>query len=305
MSVVAMTAVAPILWGTTYLTATTLLIGGHPLLTAAVRALPAGILLLLIGRRLPRGSWWWKSAVLGALNIGGFFAFLFVAADRLPGGVAAVVGGIQPLLVAVLASRLLAEKLTGRVVAAGVAGVTGVALIVVRAAGGLDAIGVAAALLGAVSMALGVVLTKAWSHDHPPLMVTAWQLLAGGLILAALVAVFEPLPEQPPTLTNIAGYAYLTLIGTALAYAVWFRGVAALPARVPAFLGLLSPVVALTIGGLVAGETLTPTQVCGVVLVFVAVAAVVAGEVRRGSRPALVSADRSGIGRGRIGNRDV
>lgn len=305
MRAVAATAVAPILWGTTYITSTTLLLADHPLLTATVRALPAGILLLLIGRRLPHGSWWWKAAVLGALNIAGFFAFLFIAADRLPGGVAAVVGGIQPLLVAVLASRLLAEKLTGRVVAAGAAGVTGVALIVLRAAGGLDAIGVAAALLGAVSMALGVVLTKAWSHDHPPLVVTAWQLIAGGLILAALVAVFEPLPEQPPTLTNIAGYAYLTLIGTALAYAVWFRGVAALPARVPAFLGLLSPVVALTIGGLIAGETLTPTQVCGVVLVFVAVAAVLAGEVPRGSRRALVSAERSGIDRGRIGNRDV
>ncbi|MFJ6678588.1 EamA family transporter [Microbacterium sp. NPDC091382] len=305
MRAVAATAVAPILWGTTYITSTTLLLADHPLLTATVRALPAGILLLLIGRRLPHGSWWWKAAVLGALNIAGFFAFLFIAADRLPGGVAAVVGGIQPLLVAVLASRLLAEKLTGRVVAAGAAGVTGVALIVLRAAGGLDAIGVAAALLGAVSMALGVVLTKAWSHDHPPLVVTAWQLIAGGLILAALVAVFEPLPEQPPTLTNIAGYAYLTLIGTALAYAVWFRGVAALPARVPAFLGLLSPVVALTIGGLISRETLTPTQVCGVVLVFVAVAAVLAGEVPRGSRRALVSAERSGIDRGRIGNRDV
>lgn len=283
-SAVAITAVAPILWGTTYLTATTLLIADHPVLTATVRALPAGILLLTIGRRLPRGSWWWKSVVLGALNIGGFFAFLFIAADRLPGGVAAVVGGIQPLLVAVLASRLLAEKLTGRVVAAGIAGVTGVALIVLRAAGGLDAIGVAAALLGAVSMALGVVLTKAWSSEHPPLLVTAWQLVAGGLILAALVAVFEPLPEQPPTLTNIAGYVYLTLIGTALAYALWFRGIAALPARVPAFLGLLSPVVALSIGGLIAGETLTLTQGCGVVLVFASVAAVIGGVSGRGRR---------------------
>lgn len=284
MSVVAMTAVAPILWGTTYITSTTLLIGGHPLLTATVRALPAGILLLLIGRRLPRGSWWWKSAVLGALNIGGFFAFLFIAADRLPGGVAAVVGGIQPLLVAVLASRLLAEKLTGRLLAAGVAGVIGVALIVLRAAGGLDAIGIVAALLGAVSMALGVVLTKVWASEHPPLVVTAWQLAAGGIVLAALTAAFEPLPAQPPTLTNLAGYTYLSLIGTALAYALWFRGIAALPTRVPAFLGLLSPVVALAIAGLAAHETLTPAQVVGVALVFASVVTVISGAARHGVR---------------------
>lgn len=183
-----------------------------------------------------------------------------------------------------LASRLLDEKLTGRVVAAGVAGMIGVALIVLRAAGGLDAIGVAAALMGAVSMALGVVWTKAWASEHPPLVVTAWQLVAGGVVLAALTAAFEPLPEQPPTLTNIAGYAYLTLIGTALAYALWFRGIAALPTRVPAFLGLLSPVVALATGGLVAHETLTLAQAGGVALVFASVVTVIGGAVRHGAR---------------------
>lgn len=285
MSAVAVTAVAPILWGTTYITSSALLIADHPLLTATVRALPAGILLLVIGQRLPAGSWWWKSTVLGALNIAGFFAFLFVAADRLPGGVAAVVvGGVQPLLVAVLASRLLAETLTRRVVAAGVAGVIGVALIVLRAAGGLDGIGVAAALLGAVSMALGVVLAKAWASEHPPLVVTAWQLVAGGIVLATLTAAFEPLPAQPLTVTNLAGYTYLSLIGTALAYALWFRGIAALPTRVPAFLGLLSPVVALAIGGLVAHETLTLAQAGGVALVFASVATVIGGAVRHGAR---------------------
>ncbi|CAL4859042.1 EamA family transporter [Microbacterium sp. MM2322] len=274
--VIALTAVAPVLWGTTYITSTTFLVPGHPLLTATVRALPAGLVLLAIGRRMPRGSWWWRSAVLGGLNIAGFFAFLFIAADRLPGGVAAVVGGIQPLLVAVLASLLLSERLTGKVVAAGIGGVVGVALIVLRSAGGLDAIGIAAAILGAVSMALGVVLTKKWSSDLPPLVVTAWQLIAGGVILAALTAAFEPLPSEAFTLTNVAGYAYLTLIGTALAYVLWFRGIAQLPTRIPAFLGLLSPVVALAIGGLVAHESLTLTQAGGVALVFLSVLAVIA-----------------------------
>ena len=35
-----------------------------------IRCLPAGILLLLAVRRLPRGAWWWRSAVLGALTVG-------------------------------------------------------------------------------------------------------------------------------------------------------------------------------------------------------------------------------------------
>ncbi|MHC5794935.1 EamA family transporter [Lacisediminihabitans sp. FW035] len=269
------TAVPPMLWGTTYYTSTTFLIENHPLLTASLRALPAGLILLCIGRRLPRGAWWWKSAVLGLLNIGVFFALLFVAAERLPGGVAAVVGGIQPLLVAVLASRLVSERLNGTVIAAGAGGVVGVALIVLRAQAGLDPIGVSAALLGAVSMAIGVVLAKRWSDGQTPIVTTSWQLIGGGIFLVLLTTIFEPLPSSAPTLGNIAGYAYLTLAGTALAYPLWFRGITLLPTRVPAFLGLLSPIVALTIGGIAAGETLTWTQAAGVALVFLSVAAVI------------------------------
>ncbi|MCC4908640.1 EamA family transporter [Microbacterium sp. cx-59] len=285
LTVILATALAPMLWGTTYFTSTTFLIGGHPLLTATIRALPAGLVLLLIARRRPRGQWWLRSAVLGVLNIGAFFALLFVAADRLPGGVAAVVGGIQPLLVAVLASRLLAERLSGAVIAAGAGGVTGVALIVLQSASGLDPIGIAAALLGAVSMSAGVVLTKRWSVDQPAVALTAWQLLAGGLVLAALTAVFEPLPSVAPTPVNIAGYLYLTLIGTALAYLLWFRGLAALPTRIPAFLGLLSPLVALAIGVTLAYETLTWTQAAGVALVLISIGAVIASSGRTARVP--------------------
>jgi probable blue pigment (indigoidine) exporter len=268
------------LWGTTYYTSTTFLIGDHPLLTANLRALPAGLILLCIGRRLPRGAWWWKSAVLGVLNIGVFFAFLFVAADRLPGGVAAVVGGIQPLLIAVLGSRVLSECLGGRVIAAGAGALVGVALIVLRSHAGLDPIGIAAAVLGAVSMAIGVVLTKKWSDGQPPIVTTSWQLIAGGVFLAAVTIILEPLPVKAPSLSNIAGYAYLTLVGTALAYLLWFRGIKLLPTRIPAFLGLLSPIVALAIGGIAARETLTWVQVAGVALVFLSVATVITGSAQ-------------------------
>ncbi|MFD0382890.1 hypothetical protein ACFQ2B_12385 [Streptomyces stramineus] len=82
--------------------ATELLSPGRPLLAAVVRALPVGLPLLLITRRLPSGSWWWCSPVPGALNVGAFFALLFVAAYRLPGGVAATIGAVQDLVVALL-----------------------------------------------------------------------------------------------------------------------------------------------------------------------------------------------------------
>lgn len=132
MRSVAITALAPLSWGTTYLVTSQLLPAGRPLLAAVLRALPAGLLLLALTRTLPRGAWWWKAPVLGGLNIGVFFALLFVAAYRLPGGVAATIGAVQPLIVAVLASRLVGEALTLRRVLAGAAGMAGVALLCFR-----------------------------------------------------------------------------------------------------------------------------------------------------------------------------
>lgn len=76
------------------------------MLAACVRAWPVGIVFVLWPRRLPTGAWWCRSAVLGTLNIGAFFALLFVAAFRLPGGVAATAGAIQPLVAAAIAATL-------------------------------------------------------------------------------------------------------------------------------------------------------------------------------------------------------
>lgn len=269
------TALAPIAWGSTYLVTTELLPPDRPLLDATLRALPAGLLLLALSRRRPHGSWWCKALVLGTLNIGAFFAMLFIAATLLPGGVAATVGAIQPLLVAVLASRMLGERLTARTLVAGSAGLAGVALLVLQAQARLDPLGVAAALGGAGSMALGAVLSKRWGRPESLVALTSWQLIAGGLVLAPLTLLIEGVPVQPLTATNIGGFVYLALIGTAVAYLLWFRGLQKLPASTTAFLGLLSPVVAVLLGWAVLGQQLVAGQLVGGVIVLGALAAAI------------------------------
>jgi len=126
----ALTAIAPAVWGTTYIVTTELLPAGHPLFAALMRALPAGILALLISRTLPHGAWWWKTAVLGTLNIGAFFPLLFLTAERLPGGVAATLGATQPIIVAFLVIAILHERLSPWRVSWGIVGVIGVGLVV-------------------------------------------------------------------------------------------------------------------------------------------------------------------------------
>ncbi|WP_328614008.1 EamA family transporter [Amycolatopsis sp. NBC_00355] len=265
------TALAPVIWGSTYLVTTELLPPGRPLLAAVVRALPAGLLLVALTRRLPRGSWWWRSLVLGTLNIGAFFALLFVAAYRLPGGVAATLGALQPLLVAGLSTGLLGERLTRRTLLAGVAGVAGVSLLVLRSDARLDALGVAAAVGGAVVMATGIVLSKRWSPPAPLLATTGWQLVAGGLALVPLALAVEGPPPSTLSAANYAGYGYLALIGAALAYPLWFRGIRALSPTHVTFLGLLSPVAATLLGWLVLGQRLGGWQLLGGAVVLAAV----------------------------------
>ena len=262
-------AIGPATWGTTYVTTTELLPSDRPLLAAALRALPAGLLLLLVTRRLPRGQWWWKSAVLGMLNFGAFFPLLFYGAYHLPGGVASTISAVMPLLVALFGAGILKVRPTARTLLAGTVGVAGVALLVLRGDAALDTTGVLVMLLATTLMALAVVLTKRWGRPEgvPLLAVTGWQLTVGGLALAPLALAVEGLPPRL-TGTNLAGYAYLGLIGTALAYALWFRGIERLPASSLSFLGLTNPVTATLAGLVFLGQTLTPWQLGGLALVI-------------------------------------
>jgi probable blue pigment (indigoidine) exporter len=269
-----LTAVAPAVWGTTYIVTTEMLPPGHPLFASLVRALPAGLLAIALTRALPTGAWWWKSAVLGVLNIGAFFPLLFVAAYHLPGGVAATLGAAQPLVVAILVVVILREPFSVWRLSWGLVGITGVALVVLRSTATLDAVGVIAGLLSAVSMGFGVTLTKKWGRPTgvTPMGLAGWQLTAGGLFLLPITLRFEGVPTSIDS-TALAGYAWLGLIGGLLTYTLWFSGIARLPVASVAVLGLLSPLVAAALGALLLGQTLGAVQMVGFALALTAIAA--------------------------------
>lgn len=267
---IGLTAVAPAIWGSTYLVTTEFLPPGYPLTVAMLRALPAGLLLLLIVRQLPKGIWWPRSLLLGALNFSFFWAMLFVSAYRLPGGVAATVGAIQPLIVVVLSRIVLGSPIKALSVTAGLAGAAGVALLVLTPKAALDPIGVAAGLAGAVSMAFGTVLSRHWTPPVSPLTFTAWQLTAGGLLLMPAALLFEPV-LPPLTAANLMGFAYLGLIGAAFTYVLWLRGLSRLEPSQVSPLGFFSPVTAILLGWGVLHQQLTAVQVLGIAVVFASV----------------------------------
>ena len=258
---------APMIWGSTYLVTSEWLPDGYPVTVAMLRALPAGLLMLAFLRQWPEGGQWLKVFVLGALNFTLFWICLFVAAYRLPGGVAATLGAVQPLLVIGLTYSLLNHTVDMRSVLSGVAGIMGVALLVLKSSIALDFIGVAAALLGAASMAVGTILSKQWRADIPLLTFTSWQLTAGGLLLLPLALLLEPnFPHL--NIHNIAGLAWLGLIGALLSYVLWFRGVAALSSVQVSAFGFLSPLTAILLGWMVLGQSLNLFQVAGAVIIL-------------------------------------
>ncbi|GES43427.1 ABC transporter permease [Rhizobium dioscoreae] len=262
-----LTAIAPAIWGSTYLVTTQLLPAGYPLTVAMLRALPAGLLLLVIVRRLPRGIWWLKTLALGALNFSVFWWLLFISAYRLPGGVAATVGAVQPLIVIVLARLLLGSPIRGLSIVAAIAGIGGVALLILTPNATLDPIGIAAGIGGAFSMAAGTVLSRRWRPDVSPLTFTAWQLTAGGMLLLPVALLLEP-PLPHLTGANILGFAYLGLIGAALTYILWFRGLSRLEPSMVSPLGFLSPTTAVILGWVVLGQQLSTMQIFGIVVVL-------------------------------------
>ncbi|MBN9024828.1 MULTISPECIES: EamA family transporter [Kaistia] len=262
-----LTAIAPTIWGTTYLVTTELLPPGIPLTVSVLRALPAGLLLLVAVRRLPHGIWWPRVFVLGALNFSIFWAMLFVSAYRLPGGVAATVGAVQPLIVILLARLLLGTAVRPLAVLAAIVGMAGVALLILTPQAALDPIGILAGLVGAVSMACGNVLTRRWQPPVSPLTFTAWQLTAGGILLLPLALWLEPMPAEL-TGANVLGLAYLGLIGAALTYTLWFRGIERLGPPTVSPLGFLSPLTAVILGWAALGQTLSPAQLIGMVAVL-------------------------------------
>ena len=265
-----LTALAPISWGTTYVVATEFLPPDHPLLVASMRTLPIGILLTIGLRKLPKGIWWWRIFVLGGLNIGLFQALLFVAAYRLPGGVAATAGAIQPLIVVFFAWQILNNQPSKMSITAAIAGFIGVGLLVLNPAARLDPIGIAAAIAGAGAMGLGTVLVKRWKPPVSLIVFTAWQLTVGGLILLPVALITEGSFDEI-SYTNLWGFIYLGLIGTGLAYGLWFRGIRKLSATAVSYLGLLSPVVATLIGYVFLQETFTPVQWIGIAIVLIAI----------------------------------
>jgi len=286
---IALTAIAPAAWGTTYFVTQQFLPPDRPLFSAVMRALPIGLVLLALRRQLPRGEWWWRSLVLGLCNIGLFYPLIFLSAYGLPGGLASTIQAVNPLVVIALAWPMVGERATPfRLAGAGV-GLVGVALLVWQTPEGITTLGLAGAFGSMLISAVGFLLIKRWTPPTDMLTLVSWQLVLGGLFLVPVAAMAE---GPPPALDRdaVLGFVWMGVIGGGVAQWCWFRGLRRMPAGSVATIGLINPVVGILLGVGLANEAFGPMQAVGITLVLAGVIAGQGvlrppGEVRRSGDP--------------------
>ena len=287
-----------VVWGSTYLGIAIAVDTIPPFLMAAARFFLAGAILLAWsiareGRSFVRPSRreWRDSAIVGALLLGGGNGLVAFGEQTVPSGIAALLVGLMPVWVAILGGIFLGDRLP-RLAVIGIAiGFAGVAILVGPSAlgggGSLDPVGLAACLLAPIAWAGGSLFaSRRASLPGRPLVATGLQMVLGGLALAVMATLSgEPSTFDPAAVTrdSLIAFAYLTVIGSILAFTVygWMLRVAPLP--LVATYAYVNPVVAVILGWLVLGEAIDPRTVLagGVIIFAVALIVTARGRMQR------------------------
>lgn len=271
LRLIALAAVAPLVWSTTYIITEKFLPDARPMFSALLRALPMGLVLLAWRRTLPPQGWWGKAIVLGILNIGAFFPLIYLSAYGLPGGLAGTIQALLPLAVMLWAFLLVGERAPLPRILGGVVGLAGVALMVLGTTTGITAWGLFGAFASILCTSVGAVLVKRWKPPVDNLTLVSWQLVVGGLFLLPLAFLMEGAPPAID-LPAALGYLWIGVMGTGVAYWCWFTAIQRMPAGSVALISLLNPLSATLIGVAFAGEAFGLPQAVGFALVIGGVA---------------------------------
>jgi probable blue pigment (indigoidine) exporter len=270
--------VLAVVWGLNYLFVREGLTLSAPLWLAALRSGVGALALVPLVLSQVRRSELSRVDVRDALAIGVpntamFFGLWFLAARSIPPGETAVLVYTFPLFVTLVAIPVLGTRPDRIQTLAVVLGFGGVVLVSQPWLGGADALAplpVAALLLAALSWAFGTVLFKRRFSGSKVVPANALQLLGGtgGLLLAATLTEGSSLPTLG--LPLVATVAWLGVLGTAVAYSIWFALLDRRPAGTLSAYTFLVPLVALAASAVVFGEQVNAVEAGGVGVVLAA-----------------------------------
>ena len=254
-------------WGTTYAVTQFTLPDWPPVLLGALRALPAGRLLLAIKPSLPKKQDWKILLVLGTINIALFFGLIFGMALTLPSAISGV-GMISVPVFAMLFGWVVYKRQPSLI-----QGISGAALIALAwflfdpSSITLNPIGLIAMLSAIMCIVIGSSVTKSLGTRMHWWTVLTWQLILGGIIhsiAAAIFASFNPEPYvsalQNASLRNVAGLLWVIVLNTALGYGMYVWLLQRMSVVDFTFGGIANPVAGFVSGLVLMGESFTPLQ---------------------------------------------
>jgi drug/metabolite transporter (DMT)-like permease len=270
-------------WGSTYLAIRIGVAEVPPFLFAAMRFLAAGVVLYLWtlaqGEKSPSSREWISALLLAFLIFVLDYGLLFWAERRVPSGVAAVMLATIPAFMALAEIVFLrTQRLTGRLAAALLTGLAGVAVLVSKSmnVGGpaIDRSGALALIVAAISWSIAAAISRKLPLPASKVMSSGAQMFAGGVLLALTAAMLGEFRDfHPFSVSRGAWFALLYLIvagsiGAFTAY-VWLIHHES-PTKVGTY-AYVNPVVAVIVGYFLGGEALGLRTILGTLFVLVSV----------------------------------
>lgn len=274
-----------LVWGSTYLAIRIMVETVPPLLGAGARFALAGAVMMavLAVRRGPSVVRPTRSRVLGGLLLGvllpGANAVVTVAEQEVPSGLAALLIAAVPLWV-ILLRALDGDRVPRASVGAVALGFVGVALLLKpgEQSGDAGLLGLVAIVGAALMWAAGSFTSPKLSLGREPLESTAWQMLLGGMVIAAVGLVAGEAGDVDFgafSTDSVLAFAYLVVFGSLLAFTAYAWLLQNAPLSKVSTYAYVNPVVAILLGWLVLSETITAVTVIGAAIIVVSVAMVV------------------------------
>ena len=280
-------------WGSTFLFIRIGVRELPPLLFAALRFLPAGLVLygwmIAQGERAPTLRQWTSATLLALLIFVGDYGLLFWAEQHVPSGIAAVMLATIPLFMALSEIIFLrTQKLTLRLALALLIGIGGVAVLMSRSlvlgSAPIDSRGAIALIFASMSWSVASVISRRLPLPPSKVMSAGAQMLVGGILLTITAAAFgEFRGFHPAAISGRAWFAlaYLIVFGSLIGFTayVWLLHHES-PTKVGTY-AYVNPVVAVLLGYFFGGETLGMRTVLGTLFVLVSVLVITTTPARK------------------------
>jgi drug/metabolite transporter (DMT)-like permease len=267
------------MWSSAFTSARIIVADAPPLTTLAVRFVISGLIGIAVAAamgqkiQLTRGQWI-SVVVFGICQNALYLGLNFVAMQWLEAGFASIIASTMPLIVAFLGWSVFREKLTPLALGGLVLGFAGVGLIMgTRISGGVDLVGLALCVVGAVALAVATLTVRNASGGGNLLMVVGLQMLVGAAVLAPFGLVLED-HTVVWSWKLVAAFVYTTLVPGLAATYVWFALVGRIgPVRASTF-HFLNPFFGVSVAAVFLGERLGALDVAGVAIVTAGILAV-------------------------------